>query len=113
MKVTKTYDVPEGKLCCLKLYPNGVIGKGICEKFRQDCYVGTFCGLFGGLLSLNEKGEPSKCESCLKAEKEVKKVKAQIEKMKCCGNCANYGSKCCGMSLECKNYSAWKLEVKG
>lgn len=43
----------------------------------------------------------------------IKELEAQIEKMKCCGNCANL----CGCGLrgyeECKNFDKWELrEIK-
>ena len=39
---------------------------------------------------------------------EIKELKEQIEKMKCCGNCENrYGQEKC---KDCHNYSKWKLK---
>ena len=65
MKVKQIYEVPDGKFCCLKLYPNGVIGVGLCNYFEVNCYTGMSCGLFGGYIYDNEIGEPRKCETCL------------------------------------------------
>ena len=50
-------------------------------------------------------------------EKEVEELKAQIEKMKCCGNCKHqkydYESKYCEFDAtrekECVNLSEWEL----
>lgn len=45
-------------------------------------------------------------------EKQIAELKAQIEKMKCCGNCANL----CGCGLrgyeECKNFDKWEIKEK-
>ena len=45
-------------------------------------------------------------------EKYIAELKAQIEKMKCCGNCANL----CGCGLrgyeECKNFDKWEIKEK-
>ena len=45
-------------------------------------------------------------------EKRIAELEAQIEKMKCCGNCANL----CGCGLrgyeECKNFDKWEIKEK-
>ena len=41
-------------------------------------------------------------------ENDLNNAKAQIEKMKCCGNCENrYGQEKCA---DCHNYSKWKFK---
>lgn len=40
---------------------------------------------------------------------EIAELEAQIEKMKCCGNCARLCE--CGIKgLECKNYDKWEIK---
>ena len=46
---------------------------------------------------------------------ENEQLKAQIEKMKCCGNCKNqlslaYGELSCDLYGECKHCSKWELK---
>lgn len=41
-------------------------------------------------------------------EKRIAELEAQIEEMKCCGNCENrYGQEKCA---DCHNYSKWKFK---
>ena len=41
-------------------------------------------------------------------DNEIRELEAQIEKMKCCGNCENrYGQEKC---KDCHNYSKWKFK---
>jgi hypothetical protein len=65
MKVYKIYEVPDGQLCCLRLYPDRVIGEDKCAYFRQG-YVGpSFCSLFDKHIRKTEDGMPMKCDACL------------------------------------------------
>lgn len=46
-----------------------------------------------------------------KREKRIEELEAQIEKMKCCGNCENrYEQEEC---KDCHNYSKWKFKQAG
>ena len=65
-----------------------------------------------GLLHDQNDGECLGCER----QKEITQLKSQIEKMKCCENCADYsnidGVIKCHERLPCNNYDAWKSESK-
>ena len=78
-------------LYCTKRSCNNC-GKVNCENFqrqRKDC-----------------------CEDWVSYKDYIKQLEAQIEKMKCCGNCANL----CGCGLrgyeECKNFDKWEIKEK-
>jgi hypothetical protein len=59
------HKVPDDKICCEKLYPNGVIGEGMCKFLEKNPLVGLRCKLFSALILLNDKDEPKKCVDCL------------------------------------------------